>query len=73
MTQMLRTIAQEQQKLAREMGKMALANHEMFQKQVNLAMDQTRHSIDMAREVSEKATKAMTEAVLPEKQDEAKA
>jgi len=71
MTQMIRTIAEEQQKIAREMTKVALANHEMLQKQVNLAMDQSRTSVEMVREVGEHAQKVMVDALLPEKKAEA--
>jgi len=67
MTQMIRTIAEEQQKMAHEMTKVAMANHEMLQKQVNLAMDQTRTSLEMAREVGEHAQKVMVDTILPAK------
>ena len=39
--------------------------------QANLAMDQTRTSIEMAREVGEHAQKVMVDAMLPEKKAEA--
>jgi hypothetical protein len=67
MTQMIRNLVTEQQNLSREMVKLGLANHEMAQKHMNLAMENTRSSIEMARDISVKATKVMTDAMLPEK------
>ncbi len=71
MTEMIRNIADEQQKIARELTKVALKNHEAFQKQVDLAMEQTRSSVEMSREVGEHVQRVMVDAMFPQKKADA--
>jgi len=67
MTDTIRSIVHDQQNLAKEMANVAIENQKLWQKQVNLAMDNGRASMEMARDLGSKTATVMTDAMLPEK------
>jgi len=67
MTDTIRAIVKDQQDLAKEMVNVAIENQKLMQKQVNLAMDNGRASMEMARDLSTKSAEMFTDAVLPKK------
>jgi len=67
MTDTIRAIVKDQQDLAKEMVNVAIENQKLMQKQVTLAMDNGRASMEMARDLSVKSAEMMSEALLPKK------
>ena len=67
MSEMIRNLVNEQQNLVKEAMNVAIENQKLMQKQVDMAMDSSRASMEMARDLSQSATKMWTDAVLPKK------